>query len=124
MDNQWRKKNYLIPKYPILIGNNINEDYYVDIYKYLYVDKYNLNTERYQKYIYNIKDKKKENKKKIFRKKFRKFYLNDKNKLCKKIFVQNKENSNSISSNIYIEVKNDIYKLLFIPETLMKKKNI
>ena len=32
--------------------------------------------------------------------------------------VQNKENSNSISSNIYIEVKNDIYKLLFIPETL------
>ena len=59
MDNQWRKKNYLIPKYPILIGNNINEDYYVDIYKYLYVDKYNLNTERYPKYIYNIKDKKK-----------------------------------------------------------------
>ena len=61
----------------------------MDIYKYLYVNRYNIETERYPKYIINIKvPKKRENKKKDFIEKCKKFYLNEKNKLLKKNFAK------------------------------------
>ena len=61
----------------------------MDIYKYLYVNRYNIETERYPKYNINIKVPKEDKIKKEFRKKCKKFYLNEKNnifkKFCKKI---------------------------------------
>ena len=51
--------------YPILIGDKINIDYYSDIYKYLYVDKNNLNLPKYPEWVSKIKsNSKKDNKKK------------------------------------------------------------
>ena len=98
------KKNYLIPKYPILIGNNINEDYYVDIYKYLYVDKYNLNTLENINDIINKKIKHKPEQAKLN-------FINSENSLNKhKLFIskilrdkfETKINNNNFTQKILI----------------------
>ena len=36
-----------IPKYPLLIGENTAEEFYSDIYRYLFIEKHNLNIFRY-----------------------------------------------------------------------------
>ena len=68
-NNDTRKIAKTIPKFPILIGKEINTNYYNDIYKYLFCKKYNIsNIRRYPNDIYNIKKvSSKENKKKVIR---------------------------------------------------------
>ena len=74
-----------IPKFPILIGDKINLDYYTDIYRYLYIRKNNLNVERYPKNIINIKNINiRDNKKREYRLKIKKYYLDQDNNLYKK----------------------------------------
>ena len=46
-----------IPDYPILISMNIEENYYSDIYKYLYILKHNIEINRYPDYISEFKKK-------------------------------------------------------------------
>ena len=71
-------KKIIIPKYPILIGNKINIDYYSDIYRYLYIEKYNLNLPRYPNWVSQIKAiNKKDNKKKELRERYKKYYLDE-----------------------------------------------
>ena len=78
-------KKIIIPKYPILIGNKINIDYYSDIYRYLYIEKYNLNLPRYPNWVSQIKAiNKKDNKKKELRERYKKYYLDENNNLFKK----------------------------------------
>ena len=36
-----------ISKYPLLIGENISEEFYTDIYRYLFIEKHNLNIFRF-----------------------------------------------------------------------------
>ena len=48
-------RKILIPKYPILIKDKINQDFYPDIYRYLYIEKYNFNISKYSQTINNIK---------------------------------------------------------------------
>ena len=55
-----------IPKYPLLIGEKIAEEFYSDIYRYLFIEKHNLNIFRYPQWVSEIHPKnKRENKKKI-----------------------------------------------------------
>ena len=65
---------------------------YTDIYRYLYIEKYNLNISKYSETVNNIKPKnRRENKKRELRKKYKKYYLDDDNKLCRKIIVNKKK---------------------------------
>ena len=67
------KRNLIknIPQYPILIGKKINENYYADIYRYLYVYNNELKISRYSNKIINIKKiSTRDNKKRDFRKKY------------------------------------------------------
>ena len=80
-----------IPKYPILVGNKIDLNYYSDIFRYLYITKYNLNLPKYPIHIIETKKEKlRENKKREFRRKAKKYYLDDNNKLYKLIGINNK----------------------------------
>ena len=80
-----------IPKYPILFGNKIDLNYYSDIFRYLYITKYNLNLPKYPVHIIETKKEKlRENKKREFRRKAKKYYLDDNNKLYKLIGINNK----------------------------------
>ena len=55
-----------IPKYPLLIGGKLSEEFYTEIYRYLFIEKHKLNIFRYPHWISEIKPKnKRENKKKI-----------------------------------------------------------
>ena len=55
-----------IPKYPLLLGETISEDYFANIYRYLFVVKHNLYISRYQLLVNEIKEKnKRDNKKNI-----------------------------------------------------------
>ena len=105
-----------IPKYPVLIGKKVNENYYADIFRYLYVSNNDLDISRYSNKINNIKKVvTRDNKKREFRKKIQSFYLDENNVLYKKILVKDKdklENQKIIIEN----TKN--YVLLKIPETL------
>ena len=109
----------IIPKYPILVGNKIKEDYYADIYRYLYIEKYNLNLFRYPKWVNNInRENTRDNKKKDLRAKYKKYYLDEKNKLYKKLEI-NLENNSKVNVNAKsINIGNVQYLLLYIPETL------
>ena len=78
-----------IPKFPILIGDKINLDYYTDIYRYLYIRKNNLNVERYPKNIINIKNINiRDNKKK--------YYLDQDNNLYKKFNYSTKDDRKNL----------------------------
>ena len=74
--------------FPILFGNKIIPDYYNDIYRYLYMEKYNIaKISRYPEYINKISNVNiKYNKKKNFRIHAKSFYLDEDNKLYKKLF--------------------------------------
>ena len=54
-----------IPKYPLLIGENISEEFYTDIYRYLFIEKHNLNIFRFPEWVSEIHLKKEKIKKKI-----------------------------------------------------------
>ena len=91
-------------------------EYYSEIYKYLYVEKFNLNISRYPEYINKIKkNNTRDNKKKEFRNKCHKFYLDDNKKLCKLISIRDNENYNINSK--YITYQKQQYRLAYIPET-------
>ena len=47
-----------IPKYPLLIGGKLSEEFYADIYRYLFIEKHKLNISRYPQQISEIKSKK------------------------------------------------------------------
>ena len=58
-----------IPKYPLLIGKIISEEFYTDIYRYLFIEKHNLNITRYPQWVNDITPKTvREEKKRIKRK--------------------------------------------------------
>ena len=113
------EKNLIeIPKFPILIGDKIITDYYVNVFKYLYSKKINnQNIKRYPTNITDIKDKiSKNKKKKYFRLHAKTFYLNDENKLYKKVrFNKNLKYDFKIDK---IRENKKEYVLLKIPETL------
>ena len=112
-------RKILIPKYPILIKDKINQDFYPDIYRYLYIEKYNLNISKYSQTLNNIKPtNRRENKKRELRKKFKKYYLDEDNKLCRKIIVNKKEKEKLNLNSRFVEIENINYRLLYIPETL------
>ena len=116
--NNKNKVSKEIPDFPILIGKEIKENYYSDIYKYLYCKKYNTHDcKRYPSSIYTIKNSKtKENKKKYFKKLAKTYYLDGKDILFKKI----KKNKN-FNYNIRIrelKIKNTNYILLKIPNVI------
>ena len=113
------KQEIAIPKYPILIGKKIIEDYYTDIYRYLFVEKHNLKVSKYPIWVSEIKPKsKRENKKKELRDKYNKYYLDEYNKLYRKIEIKNK-NINKLNINAKtVEINEILYHLLYIPETL------
>ena len=105
-----------IPHYPILIGKIINENYYKDIFRYLYVYNNNLDISRYSIKINNIKNiDTRDNKKRDFRKKVHFFYLDDDNILYKKILIKDKNKS---EYKKIINENGNNYVLLKIPETL------
>ena len=105
-----------IPKYPILIGDKINEHYYADIFRYLYAENNNLNLNRYSDKIKNIKKvNSRNNKKRVFRKKIHTFYLDNNNILYKKKLLKGKD---SLNNKKILEEKGTNYILLNIPETL------
>ena len=113
-----------IPDFPILISKNIEENYYSDIYKYLYILKHKIDVNRYPNYISEIKEKnKKENKKREFRKKCKKYKLYEKNKLCKKFRIKDKNKINNATNSIFIEEKNEFYRLYF-KNHFLKLQNI
>ena len=110
------KIEYSIPFYPILISDKINTQYYSEIYKYLYVEKFDINISRYPESINNIKIlNTRDNKKKEFRNKCHKYYLDDNKKLCRLISIRDNENYNINSK--YITYQNQQYRLGYIPET-------
>ena len=87
------KDNLLIkiPKYPILVWNQLDINYYNDIFRYLYVVKNYLTIERYPEYITCVSNKiTRENKKREFRKKANKFFLDHDDKLYRKIILNDK----------------------------------
>ena len=58
-----------IPKYPLLIGKIISKEFYTDIYRYLFIEKHNLNITRYPQWVSDITPKTvREKKKRIKRK--------------------------------------------------------
>ena len=105
-----------IPNYPILIGNKIDLDYYSDIYRYLYVNKNKLDISSYPESINKIKIKKsRDNKKRDFRKKAKKYYL-DNEKLYMKLLLTDK-NKDVINKNVKI-IKEENYEFILqsVPE--------
>ena len=105
-----------IPKYPILIGNKINTNYYKDIFRYLYVTNNSLDLPKYSKKIISIKnDNSRDNKKRDFRKKTKSYYLDENNKLFKKILIKDKNFDNK--NKRIISENNNNYILSKIPET-------
>ena len=46
-----------IPKYPLLIGKIISEEFYTDIYRYLFIEKHNLKITRYPQWVSDITPK-------------------------------------------------------------------
>ena len=108
-----------IPKYPLLIGDKLSEDFYTDIYRYLFIEKHKLNIFRYPQWVSEIKPKnKRENKKKDLREKYNKYYLDENNKLCRK-FELNEKKKNYINLNPKtVEINKILYYLSYVPETL------
>ena len=104
--------------FPILVGNKIIPDYYNDIYRYLYMEKYNLaKISRYPEYINKISNvNMKYNKKKNFRIHAKSFYLDEDNKLYKKIIQ--KEKIHFERKIKLIEENNKKYLLYKIPNKL------
>jgi len=112
-----KSETIIIPNYPILIGAKIDTEFYSDIYRYLYVIKYNLELSRYPENINAITRKNtKENKKRDFRKKANKFYLDKDNKLYKKFLI--KANEEEKINRKYLVINNNKYILKRIPEKL------
>ena len=67
-----------IPNYPILIGNIVDLNYYVDIFRYLYVSNNKLEISKYSENIQNIKNiNSRDNKKIDFRKKVKNYFLDE-----------------------------------------------
>ena len=108
-----------IPKYPILVGNKIDLNYYSDIFRYLYITKHNLNLPKYPvRIIVTKKEKKRENKKREFKRKAKKYYLDDNNKLYKLIGINNKSSQlYPLTAQRVIKDKKEFI-LSFIPEKL------
>ena len=81
------ENKFEIPKFPILIGDNIRPFFYIDYFIYLYYDKKNiLDISRYPKYINKIKSEQaKKDKKKYFRKMAKQYFLDNNNNLYKKV---------------------------------------
>ena len=105
---------YTIPEFPIIVDNNINLYYYLDIYKYLYIKNNDIkNIDRYPNKILNIKDSKiRDDNKLRFRRKVLKYYLDNNNVLYKKI-LKNKKTEYPMN-RIEITEKNLIYVLFKI----------
>ena len=77
----------------------ININYYSEIYKYLYVKKFNLNLYRYPENINAIK-------KALTRdNKNRKYYLDENSKLCCLLSIENNENYNINTNSNYVALK-------------------
>ena len=110
-------KEISFPEFPILVYDQINLNYYYDIYRYLLIKKYKLeNIERYPEYIISIKNSNERNDKKlIFRRKTKHYYIDNENNLYKKL-KKNKKKIYPINHKEIIE-KNIIYVLYKIPNT-------
>ena len=105
-----------IPKYPILVGNKIEPNYYTDIFRYLYIDNNSLDISKYSDKINAIKNtNSRDNKKRDFRKKTKSYYLDENNQLFKKILIKDKEFD--IKNKRIISEDNYNYLLEKIPET-------
>ena len=103
-----------IPNYPILIGNKVDLNYYVDIFRYLYVFNNKLEISKYSENMQNIKNiNSRDNKKRDFRKKVKNYFLDEDNILHKKILVSKNESIDNDKKIINEGKKN--YYLFKIP---------
>ena len=105
-----------IPKFPIVIGNKIDINYYAEIYHYLYVNKNNLSISAYPTRINNTKNKKtRDNKKRDFRKKANRYYIEN-DKLYMKVELKEEDKKKfNVKSKIIIEDSGE-YLLQYVPE--------
>ena len=106
-----------IPKYPILIGKKIDQNFYADIFRYLYINNKSLDITKYSDKINSIKNLIiRDNKKRDFRKKKKSYYLDENDKLFKKILIKYK-NFDITNKRIISENNNNYLLLSYIPET-------
>ena len=54
--NKYNKILIKIPKYPILIGKKIDQNFYADIFRYLYINNKSLDITKYSDKINSIKN--------------------------------------------------------------------
>jgi hypothetical protein len=99
-----------ISNYPILISNKVDLNYYVDIFRYLYLSNNMLEISKYSENIQNIKNiNSRDNKKIDFRKKVKNYFLDEDDILHKKILVSKNESIDNDKKSLTKEKKLIIY---------------
>ena len=94
----------------------IAQNFYADIFRYLYINNKSLDITKYSDKINSIKNlNTRDNKKRDFIKKTKSYYLDENDKLFKKILI--KEKNFDITNKSIISENNNNYLLSYIPET-------